>query len=36
MAVFELASAAAWTWIVATNGSLTCFSVALHERTHDL
>src|SRR5271165_3535214 len=36
MAVFELASAAARTWIVAANGSLPRFRVALHQQAHDL
>ena len=36
MAVFELASAAARTRIVATNGSLTYFPVSLQQQAHDL
>ncbi len=36
MAMFKLASAAARTWIVATNISLACFLVALREQAHDL
>ena len=35
MAVFELASAAARTRIVATNGSLTYFPVSLQQQVHD-